>query len=306
MTVRRHAVGSALGVLALVLAACAGDDTGVPASTAASTAPVALESPVPPAAASTPPAATTGSLNTPATATAGASSVPEGAAGAPPRFLVFSRTAAFRHDAIGPAIAVIEQLGAARGFEVVATEDPAVFSPDGLAGVDAVVFLMTTGDVLDEDQQAALETYVEQGGGFAGVHSAADTEYDWPWYGELVGAWFRSHPAVQPGEVAVADADHPSTARLPARWTATDEWYDFRRNVRGVAHVLLTIDESTYTGGAMGGDHPIAWCRDVGLGRSWYTALGHTAEQWATAELQAHVLGGLRSVAGLVPADCAP
>ncbi len=250
-------------------------------------------------------ARTTGALNTPATATSRA----EPATSAPldtNRVLVFSKTAGFRHDSIEIATETIAALGAQHGFEVMATEDAAAFSTAGLAGFDAVVFLMTTGDVLDAASQAALEAFVVGGGGFVGVHSAADTEYDWPWYGELVGAYFQAHPAIQPAVLTVEDPAHPSTAGLPSPWAATDEWYDFRTNVRGRAHVLLTLDEASYSGGTMGADHPMAWCRDVGAGRSWYTGLGHTREQWATPELQAHVLGGLLAAIGRVASDCTP
>jgi type 1 glutamine amidotransferase len=288
VTGRRLAAGvTALGVLVTsLLVACASGDDADPDATAP---PVTV-------------ARTSAVLNTPATATSPA--VP--AAEDDVRLLVFSRTAGFRHDSIGVATEVITALGAEHGFEVVATEDPAMFSPDRLGGFDAVVFLMTTGDVLDATQQDAMEQFVVAGGGFAGVHAAADTEYDWPWYGELVGAYFDSHPAIQPATLTVEDPAHPSTAALPSPWTTTDEWYNFRTNVRGRAHVLLTIDETSYGGGTMGADHPVAWCHSVGAGRSWYTALGHTAEQWAGAEFRSHVLGGLLSVLGVAEADCRP
>jgi type 1 glutamine amidotransferase len=292
VTSRRLAAGFALGLVATsVLVACSTDDDAGPVGSAT---PVTVTV-----------ARTSAVLNTPATATSRAEPADTGAPD-PTRVLLFSKTAGFRHDSIGPATQAITQLGAEHGIEVVATEDAAVFSADGLAGFDAVVFLMTTGDVLDAAQQAAMEQFVTAGGGFAGVHSATDTEYDWPWYGELVGAYFESHPAIQPATVIVADPAHPSTAALPSPWTVTDEWYNFRSNVRGSARVLLTLDETSYAGGTMGADHPIAWCRSVGLGRSWYTALGHTTEQWATAELRAHVLGGLLSVLGHADADCTP
>lgn len=211
--------------------------------------------------------------------------------------LVFSRTTGFRHDSIPVGIAALERLAAAEGFTVVATEDPAQFSAANLAGYAAVVWLSTTGDVLDREQQAAFEQYVRGGGGFVGIHSAADTEYDWPWYGGLVGAYFASHPQVQPATVRIVDPTHPSTAGLPATWTRTDEWYDFRTNPRSVVHVLATVDESTYEGGAMGSDHPIAWCHEYDGGRSWYTALGHTADTYAEENFLRHLAGGLRYAA---------
>jgi type 1 glutamine amidotransferase len=290
---RRRLVGAlALGLLATpALAACGDGDDADPAGSAT---PVTVTV-----------ARTSAVINTPATASSPAEPADTDAPD-PPRVLVFSKTAGFRHESIGPATEAITALGADHGVEVVATEDAAMFGADRLAGFDAVVFLMTTGDVLDPAQQSAMEHFVTTGGGFVGIHSAADTEYDWPWYGELVGAYFESHPAIQPATVLVDDAAHPSTAALPSPWTVTDEWYNFRTNVRGSARVLLTVDEATYTGGSMGADHPIAWCRDVGQGRSWYTGLGHTSEQWATPELQEHVLGGLLAVIGRVPSNCAP
>jgi cytochrome c len=169
-----------------------------------------------------------------------------------------------------------------------------------------VVFLHTTGDVLDEAGQAALERYVAGGGGFAGVHSAADTEYDWAWYGELVGAYFASHPPVTPAVVRVEDPNHPSTAHLPAEWARADEWYAFRSNPRGRVHVLATVDESSYEPGAaaMGADHPIVCCHEIGAGRAWYTALGHTPESYADPVFREHLWNGIKSAAGAVAADC--
>jgi type 1 glutamine amidotransferase len=216
-----------------------------------------------------------------------------------PRLLVFSRTVAFRHASIEPGIAAVRELGTANGFDVDATEDPAVFTHANLARYRAVLFLSTTGDVLGPDQEAALEQFVRGGGGFAGVHSATDTEYDWPFYEQLVGARFKQHGAVQQATIVVQDPANLSTSGLPARWTRVDEWYDFRTNPRAVTHVLLTLDESTYQGGTMGADHPIAWCHAVGTGRSWYSALGHTNETFAEPLYRSHLLGGIRYVLGV-------
>jgi cytochrome c len=159
--------------------------------------------------------------------------------------LVFSKTAGFRHSSITPGIAAIQALGAAHDFSVVATEDANVFTPANLANFEAVIFLNTTGDILNATQQSALEQYIQGGGGWVGVHSAADTEYGWAWYGDLLGAYFQSHPAIQQATVVVADQAHPSTDDLPERWVRTDEWYNFQTNPRGNVHVLATLDEST-------------------------------------------------------------
>ena len=223
------------------------------------------------------------------------------AAESEPRFavLVFSKTAGFRHDSIPQGIAAIKALGAAHGFAVDSTEDATRFTDAELARRQVVVFLNTTGDILDDTQKAAFERYIRAGGGFVGIHSASDTEYQWAWYGRLVGAYFASHPEIQPATIHIADPAHPSTKDLPTIWRRTDEWYNFRSNPRGDAHVLATLDETTYSGGKMGSDHPIAWCQEIDGGRSWYTAMGHTVESYAEPLFRLHLLGGIKSAAGL-------
>jgi type 1 glutamine amidotransferase len=220
---------------------------------------------------------------------------------APPRFrlLAFSRTGAFRHDSIPDAIAAVQALGAQHGFAVDATEDPSVFTEVGLSGYSTVAFLLTTGHVLEAPQQAALERFIASGNGFVGVHSAADTEYDWSWYGGLMGAYFASHPDIQQATIHIDAADHPSTASLPDPWVRTDEWYNFASNPRTNPdiHVLASLDESSYSGGTMG-DHPIAWYHAYRGGRAWYTAGGHTGESYAEPLFLAHLLGGVEYASG--------
>ncbi|SDT04936.1 ThuA domain-containing protein [Actinoplanes derwentensis] len=220
--------------------------------------------------------------------------------------LVFSKTAGFRHDSISTGVQAIRELGTANGFTVTATEDATAFTSANLAQYEAVVFLNTTGDVLNDVQQTAFESYIRAGGGYTGIHAAADTEYDWPFYGQLVGAWFASHPAIQPARVEVADRAHAATAHLPQIWNRTDEWYDYRTNARSTAHVLATLDETSYSGGTMGADHPHAWCKTLDAGRSFYTGGGHTQQSYADAAFRAHLLGGIRYTAGQVRADCRP
>ncbi|KAB2899410.1 MAG: ThuA domain-containing protein [Kofleriaceae bacterium] len=216
----------------------------------------------------------------------------------PARVLVFSGTTGFRHeDSIAAGRVALSERLAAEGIAVEATEDPLRFRARELAAFGAVVFLNTTGnDLLDADGQAALEAFVRGGRGWVGVHSAADTEYDWPFYAELVVTHFRSHPAIQPATVHVEDATHPATAGAPSPWMATDEWYDFRTNPRDTADVriLLTIDESTYTGGVTGADHALAWAHERAGGRAFYTALGHVAARWDEPAYLDHVAGGIR------------
>jgi len=214
------------------------------------------------------------------------------------RLLVFSRTLGYRHDSIPDGIAAVEALGRAHGFAVDATEDAGSFTPANLARYRVVLFLSTTGDVLQGPERDALEAFVRAGGGFAGVHSAADTLYDWPWYGGLVGTWFARHPAVQRATIRVADRSQPSTRDVPDPWAWTDEWYDFRANPRPSVHVLLTVDEATYQGGGMGADHPIAWYHAYDGGRAWYTGLGHVRQAYTDPVFLSHLLGGIRYAAG--------
>ncbi|MEU4658745.1 ThuA domain-containing protein [Streptomyces sp. NPDC023723] len=222
------------------------------------------------------------------------------------KVLVFSRTAGFRHDAIPEGIAALKEIGTPAGITVTATEEAGQFTTANLAKYDAVVFLSTTGDVLNAGQQAAFENYVRGGGGYLGVHAAADTEYDWRFYGALVGAYFDSHPAQQQATVRVEDHDHPATAHLDDTWVRTDELYNYRTNPRDRVKVLATLDETTYQGGTMKGDHPIAWCQSYEGGRSFYTGLGHTKESYAEEAFRAHLLGGLQYATGQVKADCKP
>jgi glucose/arabinose dehydrogenase/type 1 glutamine amidotransferase len=234
-----------------------------------------------------------------------AQSPPGFAQDAETRVLVFSRTEGFRHAAIPDGISAIQDLGRSHGFAVETTESPEAFTDTNLGRFDVVMFLLTTGDVLDRPGQQALERFVRAGGGFMGVHSAADTEYDWPFYGDMVGAYFRDHTRVIPATVLVPDRVHPSTEHLPARWQRTDEWYNFRSNPRGKVHVLTSLDETSYEANRkMGSDHPLSWCRDFQGGRTWYTGMGHTPESYHDDLFKGHLLGGILWTAGVGPGDC--
>lgn len=222
-----------------------------------------------------------------------------------PNLLLFTRTAAFRHQSIPAGVEALKQLAQAHGFGLTATEDHAQFTDDILAGFSAVVFLSTSGDVLDDGEQAAFERYMAAGShGFVGVHAAADCEYDWPWYGALVGAYFAGHSDVVPATVKLEAVTHPALGGLPAPWSRSDEWYGFRMNPRGPVTVLLTVDETTFDPGpgSMGADHPIAWYQQLQNGRSFYTALGHTAESYSDPAFLGHLLGGIQWAAGVAAA----
>lgn len=209
------------------------------------------------------------------------------------RLLVYSRTAGYRHDSIPAGVDALRSLAAQAGHGLDATEDPAAFTPDGLSGYAVVIFLSTSGDVLDDTGREALQGYMAAGGAWLGIHGASTTEYNWPYFGGLAGARFDKHPPEQTATMTVEDRDHPATSHLPATWTWHDEWYDFRSNPRPGARVLLSVDEATYEGGTMGADHPVAWCHAHGGGRCCYTALGHAARTYADPDFREHLAGAV-------------
>jgi type 1 glutamine amidotransferase len=207
--------------------------------------------------------------------------------------LVFSKTGGYRHDSIPTGIETIQQLGKENNFTSTATEDATVFTKENLKNYKAIIFLSTTGNILEAPQKAAIESYIKSGGGFIGIHAAADTEYEWPFYGELVGAWFKSHPRIQQATVDIINSMHPSTKGLPTKWSRTDEWYDYKALPPISATILAKLDNTTYEGSTMGDNHPIAWCQTIGKGRSWYTGMGHTKESYSEPEFRQHLTGGI-------------
>lgn len=222
--------------------------------------------------------------------------------------LVFSKTNGYRHASIEAGVKAIKAAGQKRGCEVVATENGAYFNENCLKSYKAIVFLSPTGDFLTDEQQHAFEKYIENGGGYAGIHAASDCEYEWDWYGTLLGTRFRSHTflpyPIPKAEIVTEPGAHPAIDGLPERWEKKDEWYNFRRSVRGKPgfQVLLTVDESTYPAfwpKAMHGDHPIAWSRAVGKGRMFYTAIGHNASTYSDTTAMKHIMGGIAWAAGL-------
>ena len=220
------------------------------------------------------------------------------------KILVFSKTGEFRHQSIPAAKEALRKLAIEHNVAADFTEDAATFTDANLAQYDAVIFLLTTGEILDGNQQAAFERYIRAGGGYVGIHSASDTEYDWPWYGGLVGAYFdriHGHSGIVQATIHVTDHTHPSTVMLPALWVRTDEWYNFASNPRGSVHVLMTVDERTYKGGVMGTDHPIAWYHEYDGGRAWYTAMGHTSQSYSEPLFLAHIWGGITYAIGPRP-----
>ncbi|MER7168656.1 ThuA domain-containing protein [Micromonospora sp. NPDC000207] len=218
--------------------------------------------------------------------------------------LVFTKTAGERRASIRDGSLLLRNLGKNNGFDVTVSEDANLFTADELVKYRAIVFLNTSGDILNSAQEAAFEEYIKTGGGFVGIHSAAETEPDWQFYQDLIGAKATGKSSVTEAVIDVADRAHPATETLPRQLQHTDQWYNFSTNVRGKAHVLATLDEASYTGGTMGFDHPITWCQDYQGGRSFYTGLGHTGDTFRYNPFRKQILGGIRWAAGVVEGDC--
>ncbi len=217
--------------------------------------------------------------------------------------LVFSKTDGWRHDSIEAGVDAVMALGEENGVFVFATEDAGYFNESDLDRFDAVLFLNTTETVFNAEQREAFQAYIQNGGGFAGVHSAADTEYDWPWYGEFVGAYFESHPSdpnVRNAEIIVENPNHISTHMLPNPWEREDEWYNFQE-IPDHVEVLLRLDTDSYEGSEHPNNHPIAWFHDYDGGRAFYTGLGHTIESYSEQHFLDHLWGGLEYAMDIEP-----
>ncbi len=208
------------------------------------------------------------------------------------KVLVFTKTSGFRHESIEIGVKTIEELGKQNHFEVMHTEDATLFSTENLKQYKLIIFLNTTGDVLNTEQEQAFESFIKNGGSFVGVHSASDTEFEWAWYGKLVGAYFLNHPKQATATITRVNNTHLSTKHLPEQWIRHDEWYNFK-SINQDINVLLNLEESTYQGGENGKYHPIAWYHEFDGGRSFYTALGHTNESYVEPKFKQHLLGGI-------------
>ncbi len=216
-----------------------------------------------------------------------------------PKVLVFSKTMGFEHASIPEGIKAIQKLGEENGFEVDTTKNSALFNEDNLKQYASIIFLSTTMNVLDHHQEAAFERYIQAGGGYVGIHAAADTEYDWGWYTKLVGAQFLSHPAGTPeADFIIKDPNFLATKHFTdSIWHRSDELYNYK-NINPEVHVLMTVDEATYEGGENGDFHPIAWYHDFDGGRAFYTGGGHTNESYQEEAFLKHILGGIQYAIG--------
>lgn len=200
-----------------------------------------------------------------------------------PKLLVFTKTLGWRHASIPAGKEAMQELGAENNWTIDFSEDSLLFTREYLAEIDLVVFLNTTGDILGDEQEVAFQNFIEGGGSFFGIHSAADTECDWEWYVNLVGACFESHPNdpnVLPANILRSENEHVCTAHLPNSWPRSDEWYNYKMMNPAVTPLLM-LDETSYVGGNQGDFHPIAWHHNVGEGTAIYTGGGHTKESYS-------------------------
>lgn len=214
-----------------------------------------------------------------------------------PKVLVFSKTAGYHHASIANGIIAIEKIGTENNFETDTTTNAAMFTAKNLKNYAAIIFLSTTGDLFDTTQKQALQDFVHHGGGIVGVHAATDCEYNWPWFGKMMGAYFDSHPKQQDAKLKVIDKTHKATKDLPEEWNRFDEWYNFK-TINPDIHVLITLDETSYQGGKNGTFHPVSWYQNFEGGRVFYTALGHTEASYTEALFLKHLLGGIFWVIG--------
>ena len=216
--------------------------------------------------------------------------------------LLFTRTNGFHHESINEGVTAIKAMAERQFFDVSWQEDPSQFTDDNLKQYDVIIFLNTTGDILNDEQQAAMEKFIRAGKGYVGIHSAADTEYDWAWYTQLVGRTFRIHPAIQTARIKVLDRKFPGFELMPDERLWTDEWYEYGEERTKGLHYLISVDENTFNpkadwgrvaGTGMGSFHPLSWYHEYDGGRAFYTGLGHLPSKYSDAAFLEHLYGGI-------------
>lgn len=209
--------------------------------------------------------------------------------------LIFSKTSGYRHESISSGLKMLYDLSKKQNWVITATENGSLFNEDVLQNIDVIVFLNPTGDALNEDQQSAFEKFAKSKKGIVGIHAAADFEYEWPFYGNIVGAYFRTHPPAQEGTVIFEDYGHPAMKPFKGMKTYTtfDEWYSYKENPRSKVHVLATLDENSIKKASNDnwkmGDHPIIWWQEIDETRSFYTVFGHTHEAFQDNLIIEHI-----------------
>jgi TonB family protein len=215
------------------------------------------------------------------------------------KVLLFSKANGFKHESISAGKTALVKLASENNFHIDITEDSTKFNDETLQVYDVIVFLNTTGNVLDEAGKTAFINFIHNKGGFAGIHSCTDMEKDWEWYGNMIGTRFKDHPEVQKAVIWITNKNHPSTKELPYKWARVDEWYNYTNDLPDNIKVLATVDESTYEGGTAGKYHPFCWYHEYEGGRCWYTSGGHTIESYSDPLFMNHILGGIKYAAGI-------
>jgi len=210
--------------------------------------------------------------------------------------LLFTKSESYpnRHDSISDGVEMFKELSRANNFGLTWTADSEIFTDhDRLNGMDVIVFMNTSGDILDSEQKEAFQQYIRNGGNFVGIHGASYTMMEWDWYVDMLGGVWDGHPGIHTAIIDVEDISHPSTAHLPERWVVTEEWYNFLRLSDNI-NVVMAVDETTYSGGQMTEHHPVAWYQDDFEGaRTFFTLLGHREESYTDPLFRQHILGAL-------------
>lgn len=214
------------------------------------------------------------------------------------RVLVFTKANGFIHESRIAGAEAIKKLEKEFQFIVTKSEDSLLFRKNELDKFDVIVFLSTSGNILDEEGKYSFVEFIRNGGGFVGIHGATTTEYDWVWFNKLIGAHFDKHPKIQRAVMNILNPNTLSTQHLPNQWVWTDEWYNWRNELSPEIEVLITVDETTYEGGKHEKFHPICWRHKFEGGRSWYTAIGHSAESYNDNDFLKHIAGGIMWASG--------
>jgi type 1 glutamine amidotransferase len=216
--------------------------------------------------------------------------------------LLITKTRGYHHESINTAIPAIQKLGKRHHFGVDVFQNAMKLTDNLLEKYAVIIMVNTSGDIFDDEEQAAFERFIQSGKGYVGVHAASDTEYGWEWYTKLVGYMFKIHPQIQTAMLDVVEPNFPGLEFWPKRILWTDEWYEFKEKLNPRLKYLITIDENTYDpraqwgdniGNGMGGFHPISWYHDYDGGRSFYTALGHMPTIYGEKKFLDHVFGGI-------------
>jgi type 1 glutamine amidotransferase len=216
--------------------------------------------------------------------------------------LIVTTTNGWHHEALHHGVLAIKEMAKRNSFEAVLFEDPGSFTDKNLQQFQVVIFLNTTGDIFNAEQQKVMERFIQSGKGYVGIHSASDTEYEWEWYTKLVGRMFHIHPVIQTAKLQVTDSSFPGLQGFANGKLWTDEWYEFGKPLVNDLQVVLSVDESSYDpkadwgarkGVGMGKEHPVAWYHNYDGGRSFYTALGHVPAIYSDKAFLDHLYAGI-------------